>query len=58
VTAYESFTGRNLDRRRVDVLTGTHRLWELAELADDPANRQLAIDNVAKWATTMRSARG
>jgi hypothetical protein len=58
VTAYESFTGRNLDRRRVDVLTGTHRLWELAEWADDPANRQLAIDNVAKWAITMRSARG
>jgi Ser/Thr protein kinase RdoA (MazF antagonist) len=53
VTAYESFTGRNLDRRRIDILTGTHRLWEMGETAGDPANRQLAIDNVAAWAAYL-----
>jgi hypothetical protein len=50
VTAYASFTGRNLDRRRIDILTGAHRLWELGEATGDPAHLQLAIESVAKWA--------
>jgi len=37
VSAYETLTGRQLDRRRIAILTGFHRLSELAELADDPA---------------------
>jgi aminoglycoside phosphotransferase (APT) family kinase protein len=56
ITAYESHAGRKLDRRRIDVLTGAHRLWELGEMADDPAHRQLAIDSVTAWAMTMRSS--
>lgn len=36
VTAYEAAAGRVLDRERIDVLTGVHRLWELAET--DPAS--------------------
>lgn len=36
IGAYEPLAGRALDRRRIALLTGAHRLWELAALADDP----------------------
>src|SRR5690606_2345867 len=36
ITAYERETGRHIDRDRVDLLTGTHRLWELAMEAHLP----------------------
>ncbi|EJC78551.1 putative aminoglycoside phosphotransferase [Rhizobium leguminosarum bv. trifolii WSM2297] len=50
VSAYEMLTGRKLDRRRIAILTGFHRLSELAELADDPAHVDLMVQNVATWA--------
>ncbi|MBX4959679.1 aminoglycoside phosphotransferase family protein [Rhizobium lentis] len=50
VSAYEMLTGRRLDRRRIAILTGFHRLSELAELADDPANVEQMIQSAATWA--------
>lgn len=57
VTAYEALTGRSLDRRRIAVLTGFHRLSELAELADDPEHAPTMVRHVAAWvaATDQRS---
>ncbi|RUM26386.1 aminoglycoside phosphotransferase family protein [Rhizobium vallis] len=49
VSAYEILTGRRLDRRRIAILTGFHRLSELAEIADDPANVEQMIRSVATW---------
>ena len=50
VTDYEALSGRSLDRRRVDLLTGVHRLSELAELADDVDHVGFALRAVAAWA--------
>jgi hypothetical protein len=50
IGGYEALTGRAIDRRRVDLLTGAHRLWELAELADDSAHAPAMIRSVADWA--------
>lgn len=50
LSAYEMLTGRRLDRRRIAVLTGFHRLSELAELADDSADVEQMIQSVATWA--------
>ncbi|BCH20656.1 hypothetical protein MesoLjLc_04310 [Mesorhizobium sp. L-8-10] len=47
---YEALSGRQLDHRRIDVLTGMHRLSELAAFADDPARRPDMIRHVADWA--------
>ena len=47
IVAYESATGRRIDRPRVATLIGVQRLAELAENADDPRRpycRQQAID--------------
>jgi Ser/Thr protein kinase RdoA (MazF antagonist) len=49
---YEALTGRALDRRRIDILTAAHRLWELAELADDPENLPVMIRSFADWVRT------
>jgi Ser/Thr protein kinase RdoA (MazF antagonist) len=49
VTAYEALTGRRLDRRRITVLTGFHRLSELAALADRPEHLPDMIRHVAEW---------
>jgi hypothetical protein len=49
VTAYEAITGRVLDRRRIALLTGMHRLSELAELADEPKHTSFMIRNVVEW---------
>ncbi|MGB3336318.1 MAG: aminoglycoside phosphotransferase family protein [Devosia sp.] len=48
VAAYERHAGRSLERERIAVLTGVHRLWELAaaENADD-ATEMLA--SVRAW---------
>jgi aminoglycoside phosphotransferase (APT) family kinase protein len=54
VSAYEALTGRTLDRTRIDVLTGVHRLWELAELAHDPAHVPAMVRHVASWAAARR----
>ncbi|MDC7743724.1 phosphotransferase family protein [Rhizobium binxianense] len=56
VSAYEMLTGRKLDRRRIAILTGFHRLSELAELADDPAHVELMVRNVATWAAAAHVA--
>lgn len=50
VTEYEVLTGRLLDRRRIALLTGVHRLWELADQIDDPALRPDLVANVLDWA--------
>ncbi|MBX5157249.1 aminoglycoside phosphotransferase family protein [Rhizobium sp. NZLR8] len=50
VSAYEMLTGRRLDRRRIAILTGFHRLSELAEFADDPAYLEQMIRSAATWA--------
>lgn len=52
VAAYEALTGLALDRRRIVLLTGTHRLWELAELADDPAHGPAMVRSFADWVAT------
>lgn len=50
VTEYEVLAGRRLDRRRIDLLTGAHRLSELAELADDPTHAPEMVRHFAEWA--------
>jgi aminoglycoside phosphotransferase (APT) family kinase protein len=50
VSAYERQTGRALDRNRIVILTGMHRLWELSECADNPERREVALKSVAAWA--------
>jgi aminoglycoside phosphotransferase (APT) family kinase protein len=54
VSAYEMLTGRRLDRRRIAILTGFHRLSELAEFADDPAYVEQMIRSAATWAAAVR----
>jgi hypothetical protein len=49
VTQYEALTGRNLDRRRIDLLSGVLRLKELAEAVDDPSEVTRKIETVAEW---------
>ncbi|SDL17546.1 Phosphotransferase enzyme family protein [Modicisalibacter muralis] len=56
VTEYEALTGRCIDRRRIDILTGQHRLSELAELANDPEHVGSMVQYVENWAhATCRS---
>jgi len=50
VGEYETLTGRRLDRRRIGLLTGLHRLSELAELAGDPDHAPAMVRSVAEWA--------
>jgi hypothetical protein len=38
VAEYEALTGRALDHERIALLTGVHRLSELAQLANDPTH--------------------
>ncbi len=46
---YERITGRLVDRDRVRVLTGAHRLWELAVEAGNPATEPLMLAGVLDW---------
>lgn len=50
VAGYERLTGRALDRARIHLLTGLHRLWELAALADAPEHHATMIGSVRNWA--------
>ncbi|MGE6782258.1 phosphotransferase family protein [Ensifer adhaerens] len=52
VTHYERLTGRSLDRNRILVLSGMHRLTELAELADDPEHAPEMVRFFNRWAET------
>lgn len=56
ISEYEALTGRALDRRRIAVLTGFHRLSELAELADDETHLPQMVQSVAAWASMARAA--
>lgn len=58
VAAYEGLTGRRLDRRRIRVLTGFHRLSELAEAADEAEQLPMMLRQVADWAAVMEAAEG
>ena len=49
VTAYERASGRQLDRERIEVLAGAHRLWELAVEAEDPANAAVMLNGLRAW---------
>lgn len=50
VAAYEAITGKALDRERIHLLAGVHRLSELAELADQPEHVPAMLGYVAEWA--------
>lgn len=56
VEAYEELTGLALDRQRIAVLTGMHRLSELAELVDDPEHVSTMLRSVETWAATVTRA--
>lgn len=50
IGSYEQITGRAIDLERVAVLTGTHRLWELAGEAHLPDNVPGLVQSLAVWA--------
>jgi hypothetical protein len=50
VAEYEALTGRALDRERIELSSGVHRLSELAELADHADQAPIMIRYVADWA--------
>lgn len=50
IDRYTRMTGRTIDKERVVLLTGAHRLSELAELAEDSRHVTMARNNVAFWA--------
>lgn len=54
VAAYEDLSGRALDRRRIALLTGVHRLWELAVLSGDARHAATGQRHVADWAAHHR----
>lgn len=47
---YQRLTGRALDRKRIELLSGVLRLSELAEYADDPQQAPAMLRIVADWA--------
>jgi aminoglycoside phosphotransferase (APT) family kinase protein len=49
VAACEGLTGAELDRGRIDLLTGMHGLSELAEAADDPDRIGPGVARVVTW---------
>jgi Ser/Thr protein kinase RdoA (MazF antagonist) len=50
IADYEARTGRCLDRQRIHVLTGFHRLSELAALDEASQHAPIMIRSVAAWA--------
>lgn len=56
VTSYEALTGRALDRTRIAILTGVHRLSELAEYAHDPERVGMMVRSVEDWAAAEAEA--
>ncbi|MGG5887608.1 phosphotransferase family protein [Falsiroseomonas sp. HC035] len=51
---YEMLTGRRLDRRRIQLLTGLQRLMELGEATEAQVARFGLLENVRAWAAAMR----
>lgn len=54
VTNYEALSGRALQRERIKVLTGAHRLWELAAAVDEPSTIPFMMDHLAYWVSALR----
>lgn len=54
ISNYEALSGCPLERTRVEVLTGAHRLWELAEAVDDAPRVPFMIDHFAYWVAALR----
>jgi hypothetical protein len=54
IGAYERSSGRPVDRERVAVLTGTHRLWEVAGEAHLPENLPSLLRSLENWAEVVR----
>lgn len=50
ISAYETLTGRSIDRERIELLSGVLRLNELAEVAQEPDRHAEMVDYVARWA--------
>lgn len=50
ISVYERESGRRIDRERVDLLTATHRLWELAMEAHLPGHVPGLVESIALWA--------
>ena len=51
VAEYEALTGRDLDRQRIDLLTGVLRLSELAEAVDDAVHFAEKMKAVMDWSS-------
>lgn len=49
VAAYETLSGRALDRRRIDILTGYHHLSEAADFADERDLEKGAVRDFKDW---------
>jgi aminoglycoside phosphotransferase (APT) family kinase protein len=49
IRAYEARTGKAIDRRRVDVLTGVHRLMEVAGAAKTQGDLDGMVKNLTSW---------
>jgi Phosphotransferase enzyme family len=56
IDRYEALTGKAVDRRRVETLTGVYRLLELASAAEQPENLPMTTKNVEAWALRARAA--
>lgn len=50
IASYERITGKDIDRRRVNLLTAAYRLHELADIAHDAPQIPHARKNVEEWA--------
>jgi len=53
VDRYVRISGRTIDRQRVGILIGMHRLSELAELAGDAEHVGMARDQLSLWASNI-----
>ena len=49
ISTYEALTARAIDRQRVAILTGVHRLSELAQLADMPQHAPDIVRSIETW---------
>ncbi len=54
VKRYEIETGKRLDRERIHLTTGAHRLWELAQEAGSPATHAIMVQAIETWASGAR----
>jgi aminoglycoside phosphotransferase (APT) family kinase protein len=57
IDAYERCSGRKLDRNRISILTGMHRLWELAGYAGDAKLVAMKLRDIQAWAVESQKPR-